>query len=174
MCTKAILNKISFWTSGKLTGEEIESLLKVPASAPKPGDYPVYSAEYQQLKDDLQAQGVETIRKDKFQPDHTYFWTDRETMAILVPFLTLPGSYYVDDIFNCKNYAEFARLKCALNFHIDSVLSGWGSMPLGYHAFGLTYHGKDPYGIFEPNKGFTYAGKLYLPADIDYHPDGWE
>ncbi|GAI73166.1 unnamed protein product, partial [marine sediment metagenome] len=79
--------------------------------------------------------GLELMLKPGFKPDALVPYTNRESYAKMVPFLTYPADEYVVHGCDCDNYAKKASADAAFRYKVEGCLQVWGDTPLGYHAW---------------------------------------
>ena len=137
------------------------------------GIIPRWEMPWGDLVDMLAAYGIRAMAPD--MPDYKIRFTDEETLARMVPFLTYPADYYVAELeINCDDYARWAAADARRIFHIQGVYDVWGDMPLGYHAWSLAVIDFDKIRFFDSNAGFPYAGELFKTGDYGYIPEKWK
>lgn len=137
------------------------------------GDVPRQEMTWADLVSMLASHGLTLMLTD--QPDYKIRFTDEETLARMVPFLTYPADYYVAELeINCDDYARWAAADARRIFHIQGVYEVWGNTPYGYHAWSLGIIAFDEIRLFEPNAGFPMAGELFIPGDYGYTPEKWK
>ena len=108
-------------------------------------------------------------------PDYKIRFTNEETLARIVPFLTYPADYYVAELeINCDDYARWSAADARRIFHIQGVYEVWGSTPYGYHAWSLGIIDFDKFRLFEPNAGFPFAGELFAAGENGFIPEKWK
>jgi hypothetical protein len=128
---------------------------------------------WQDMVDMLASHGLTLMLSD--QPDYKVRFTNEETLARMVPFLTYPADYYVAELeINCDDYARWAAADARRIFRIQGVYEVWGNTPYGYHAWSLGMIDFDSFKLFEPNAGFLFAGELFNPGDNGFVPEKWK
>jgi hypothetical protein len=146
------------------------------------GKVPRQKMLWQDLVDMLAAHGLTAMLSHP--PDYKIRFTNEETLAKMVPFLTYPADYYVAELeINCDDYARWAAADARRIFHIQGVYEAWGWITVPYetgerreyHAWSLGITGFDRFKIFENNAGFPFAGELFdVGQKYDYHPEKWK
>ena len=117
-------------------------------------------------------------------PDYKICFTDEETLAKMVPFLTYSADYYVAELeINCDDYARWAAADARRIFRVQGVYEVWGWVTIPYqtgevrqyHAWSLGVVDFDRFKLFEPNAGFPFAGELFGPdGGYNYRPEKWK
>ena len=97
--------------------------------------------------------------------------TSKAELDRIAPYLVYPASYYVDDIWDCEDYALRAQSDAAHKFGVSGVRLGIGNMPLGRHGFAITMDMEHNIWWLEPNSGFEYAGEWFKIGVRGYLPD---
>ena len=138
------------------------------------GTVPILWIKFQELKVNLAELGLECRMRDDYQPDTWVAYTNEESWAKIIPFLTYSASYYVAEGADCDDYARWAAVDASRIFKLNGCLEGWGLMPQGGHAWGLVMTSPKGYKLFEPNAGFEYAGELFANKDNEYNTKSWE
>ena len=136
-------------------------------------DYPIYEIAVNILVNELAELGLEEMVKPQFRPDAIIRYTDRESWAKMVPFLTFSAEYYVKYGCDCDDYRKRASAEAAFRFQLNGCLEVRGGTPLGLHGWNIVYTGGATFAMFEPNAGFWYAGELFDAGDYDYQPEAW-
>ena len=137
------------------------------------GDIPRQEMLWQDLVNMLASHGLTLMLSD--QPDYKVRFTNEETLAKMVPFLTYPADYYVAELeINCDDYARWAAADARRIFRIQGVYEVWGNTPYGYHAWSLGITDFDKFKLFEPNAGFPFAGEMFVPGDNGFIPEKWK
>jgi hypothetical protein len=137
------------------------------------GEVPRQIMLWQDLVDMLASQGLTLMLTD--QPDYKVRFTNEETLARMVPFLTYPADYYVAELeINCDDYARWAAADARRIFRIQGVYEVWGSTPYGYHAWSLGIIDFDKFKLFDSNAGFPFAGELFAAGENGFMPEKWK
>ena len=144
------------------------------------GSIPRWEMPWGDLVKMLSAYGLEAM--SPHIPDYRIRFTDEETLARMVPFLTSPADYYVAELeINCDDYARWAAADARRIFHIQGVYEVWGWIPspwqpdrLEYHAWSLGIVSFDSIKLFYSNAGFPWAGELFSVSDYGYMPEKWK
>ena len=102
--------------------------------------------------------------------DWTYYYTDLESWGKILYDLTFKSSLYVEDKFDCDNYALKAMTLCAERYGLNAFGMVIGDTPLGRHGFNILYFGDD-FMLFEPNEGFEFSGSAFPINDYGYQPE---
>ena len=137
------------------------------------GEIPRQEMPWGDLVDMLAAHGIRAMAPD--MTDYKIRFTDEETLARMVPFLTYPADYYVAELeINCDDYARWAAADARRIFHVQGMYEVWGNTPYGYHAWSLGIVDFDKYKLFEPNAGFPFAGELFAAGENGFMPEKWK
>ena len=119
----------------------------------------------------LAAYGITPL--NQYDPlDDTITLASVAELERIAPDLCYPAGWYIDQIWDCENYAAQAENDAARLFHVSGICRVLGHMPLGYHGFTVTLD-KDNFELWvlEPNAGFDYSGGWCRPEEIDYKPE---
>ena len=137
------------------------------------GDIPRQEMLWQGLVSMLASHGLTAMLS--YPPDYKIRFTNEETLAKMVPFLTYPADYYIAELeINCDDYARWAAADARRIFRIQGVYEVWGWTPYGYHAWSLGIIDFDKYQLFEPNAGFPFAGELFAAGENGFIPEKWK
>ncbi len=119
----------------------------------------------------LAAFGITAL--NQYDPlDDTVTLAGMSELERIAPDICYPADWYIDQIWDCENYAAQSENDAARLFHVSGICRVLGHMPLGYHGFIATLD-KDTFElwILEPNAGFDYSGGWVRPEEIAYKPE---
>jgi len=97
--------------------------------------------------------------------------TTESELERIAPHLVYPAGWYIEEIWDCEDYAIQAQGDASRKFHVSGIRMGLGWMPLGYHGFPITLSKEGTTWLFEPNAGFSCAGKWFKIDDNGYSPN---
>ncbi len=97
--------------------------------------------------------------------------TSKSELDRIAPYLVYPADFYVNEIWDCEDYALQAQCDAAHKFHVNGIRLGLGFMPLGYHGFPVTIDKDGNVWWLEGNSGFEYAGVWKRVGEEGYRPD---
>lgn len=157
----------------KTIADILRNIADVLDSPVLPTGYPVEQISWADLKTMLTSHGLICQIKDGFGDDYWVKYTNKESWAKIVPYLTYPASYYVDEVADCDDYAKWAVADSSKLFHLNGCLHCQGLVP-GSHAFGLVIISPTEFRLFDPNAGFPWAGELFSPGTYGYTPKNWK
>ncbi len=103
--------------------------------------------------------------------DSTMTITTDSELERIAPYLVYPADWYINEIWDCEDYAIQAQSDAARKFHVSGIRMGLGYMPLGYHGFPVTLSKEGNIWILDPNAGFSYAGEWFKVGDNSYNPN---
>ncbi len=101
--------------------------------------------------------------------DNKYYYTDLEHWGKLLYDLTFKSSLYVNDKFDCDNYALKAMTLCTERYGLNAFGMVVGDTELGRHAYNIFYSGE--FMLFEPNAGFPFSGSAFNLDGFDYESE---
>jgi len=136
-------------------------------------NYPKCQIKWTDMEKSLDELGLDCMLKSKYIPDSIVSYTDKESWAKIVPYLTLPADLYVNKDADCDDYSQWAAAESSMKFK-RKCLQCWGNTPYGYHAFNMVQVAHNKYMYFEPNAGFPFAGKLFNAGEHGYIPEAWK
>ena len=144
-------------------------------------DFPVYEIEYRALVEKIIADyGIEFMLSKKYwRPDPLFYYTSLAGLKKIAPYLVIPADRYVKGLSDCDDYTREARSRYALHFGLSSF-DCWGKCDFApsindqaNHSFFITVVGTpdkiEVVRIVEPNAGFQWAGKPFMPDENQYH-----
>jgi hypothetical protein len=97
-----------------------------------------------------------------------YYYTDDVGWANVLYHLVFSSSLYKPDRFDCEKYGLKAMITCSEEYGLNALCLAIGDMPLGRHGFNIFFLG-DGFMLFEPNRGFEWAGIMEI-GDNGYYP----
>ena len=155
------------------SGSDDPKLEEIFKSGNQIRDLPDYEIAFTDVNAELASLGIEYMRKPHFVNDYTYNYTDEDGWNKIVPYLTFPADWYINDRAKCNTYAMLAVCKALFVYGLN-VFETWGMTPMGYHAFCMVRLSDGRFKLFESNAGFEYAGELFNIGEHGYVPNGWE
>ena len=150
-----------------------KSLGRCPEDMELPGDFPIHSIAWSNLKAMLAALGLECQKKDQFAPDYYIYYTSEEGWVDLTPYLVYPASYYVAERADCDDYSGWATADASRKFKLSGCLYVEGTINNEPHAWSLVITGPNTFKMFEPNAGWPWAGELFEVGEHGYRPASW-
>lgn len=109
--------------------KELETRIAELEGPPLPSGYPVYEIGWSDLVKNLKALGLDPMLRTEHVPDSTVRYTDRAGWSQIVPFLTFPADYYVEDVADCDDYSRWAAADSSKLFKLNGCLQVWGDTP---------------------------------------------
>lgn len=103
--------------------------------------------------------------------DSTMTITTESELERIAPHLVYPADWYINEIWDCEDYAIQAQSDAARKFHVSGIRMGLGWMPLGYHGFPVTLSKEGNIWLLDPNAGFPYAGEWFKIGANGYNPN---
>jgi hypothetical protein len=97
--------------------------------------------------------------------------TTESELERIAPHLVYPADWYINEIWDCEDYAIQAQGDAARQFHVSGIRMGLGWMPLGYHGFPITLSKEGNIWLLDPNAGFPYAGEWFRIGQNGYNPN---
>lgn len=98
--------------------------------------------------------------------DNRLVLVSKERLDEIAPELVYSADWFADEYWDCDDYAMQAQCDAGRKFGV-SVRLTIGQMELGPHAFVCALDVDMQLWLLEPNAGFPWAGKWFLPT-LDY------
>tara|TARA_R100001530_G_C4316807_1_gene154611 strand:- start:1225 stop:1713 length:489 start_codon:yes stop_codon:yes gene_type:complete len=102
--------------------------------------------------------------------DSEYFLTSKKELDRIAPNLVYSSDWYMNDIYDCEDYACQAMLDAGRLHGISARLT-MGQTELGYHGFVSTLDTDGNLWMLEPNGGFEWAGEWFKQGEHGYIAD---
>ena len=79
---------------------------------------------------------------------------DKAYLDKIAPELVYPADWYVNEIWDCDDYAMQAQCDAGRRFGVNGIRMALGDTNSGYHAFLVTFDRRHIMWLLEPNSGY--------------------